>query len=146
LTASYERTTFSAAGIWGIAVKSGLGREVFRVNARLLRRGLLDKDYTELPVTSAHIVALDALPPIHRNPFDRFLIAQAWGRGDRAADRGPGGGRRVKFEFRPIFKGFKFKPEQYRKMMRNVSRILAWVLLLVFVAAFLLRRFHTIAR
>ena len=52
----------------------------------------------------------------------------------------------MKFEFRPFFKGFKFKPEQYRKMMKLVSRILAWVLLLVFIAAFLLRRLHTIAR
>lgn len=52
----------------------------------------------------------------------------------------------MKFEFRPIFKGFKFKPERYRRMMRTVSGILAWVLLLVFIAAFLLRRLHAIAR
>jgi len=68
---------FSAASIWEIATKSGLGREDFQVNARLLRRGLLDNDYEELPIRSDHALAIDALPPIHRDPFDRILIAQA---------------------------------------------------------------------
>jgi len=68
---------FSAASIWEIAIRSGLGREEFQVNARLLRRGLLDNDYEELPIRSEHVLAIDALPPIHRDPFDRILIAQA---------------------------------------------------------------------
>jgi PIN domain nuclease of toxin-antitoxin system len=68
---------FSAASMWEIAIKSGLGREDFRVNARLLRRGLLDNGYEELPIKSEHASAIDALPPIHRDPFDRILIAQA---------------------------------------------------------------------
>ena len=42
-----------------------------------MRRGLLENDYVELPVTSAHAVAVDLLPPIHKDPFDRILIAQA---------------------------------------------------------------------
>jgi PIN domain nuclease of toxin-antitoxin system len=68
---------FSAASMWEITIKSGLGREDFQVNARLLRRGLLDNDYEELPIRSEHALAIDALPPIHRDPFDRILIAQA---------------------------------------------------------------------
>ena len=68
---------FSAASMWEIAIKSRLGREDFQVNARLLRRGLLDNDYEELPIRSEHTLATDALPPIHRDPFDRILIAQA---------------------------------------------------------------------
>jgi hypothetical protein len=48
----------------------------FRVDARLLRRGLLDNGYGELPVMSEHAMALDSLPPIHKDPFDRVLIAQ----------------------------------------------------------------------
>ena len=68
---------FSAANMWKIVIKSGLGREDFQVNARLLRRGLLDNDYEELPIRSEHAVAIDALPPIHGDPFDRILIAQA---------------------------------------------------------------------
>ena len=68
---------FSAASLWEVAIKQQLGREDFRADARLLRRGLFDNGYTELPVTSAHAVALDLLPPLHKDPFDRMLIAQA---------------------------------------------------------------------
>ena len=49
----------------------------FKIDPRLLRRGLLDNGYSELPVTSAHAVAVFSLPPIHKDPFDRILIAQA---------------------------------------------------------------------
>ena len=69
---------FSAASLWEIAIKRGLGREDFRVDVRLLRRGLLDNGYSELPVGSEHAVALDGLPPLHKDPFDRLLVAQAW--------------------------------------------------------------------
>ena len=68
---------FSSASLWEIAIKSGLGRDDFQVDARLLRRGLLDNGYGELPVSSEHAVAIDGLPPIHRDPFDRLLIAQS---------------------------------------------------------------------
>ena len=68
---------FSAASLWEIAVKNGLGREDFKVDPRLLRRGLLEHGYTELPVTGAHALAVDLLPPIHKDPFDRMLVAQA---------------------------------------------------------------------
>jgi len=68
---------FSAASLWEIAIKSGLGRSDFAVDARLLRRGLLDNGYGELPVASEHAVAIDALPPIHRDPFHRLLVAQS---------------------------------------------------------------------
>lgn len=68
---------FSAASLWEVAIKNGLGRAEFRVDPRLLRRGLLENDYTELAVTGAHAVAVDMLPPIHRDPFDRILVVQA---------------------------------------------------------------------
>ncbi len=68
---------FSAASIWEIAIKRGLGRDDFRVEPRLLRRGLLDNGYTELAIASQHALALDTLPPIHKDPFDRILVAQA---------------------------------------------------------------------
>lgn len=68
---------FSAASLWEIAIKSGLGRDDFLVDARILRRTLLDNGYLELRVTSEHAVALDSLPPLHKDPFDRMLIAQA---------------------------------------------------------------------
>ena len=68
---------FSAASLWEITIKSALGREDFRVEPRLLRRGLLDNGYTELPVTSEHAVSVDSLPDLHKDPFDRILLAQA---------------------------------------------------------------------
>ena len=72
---------FSAASIWEIAIKNGLGRDDFKVDARVLRRGLLDNDYTELPITSAHAVFVENLPLIHKDPFDRVLVAQATAEG-----------------------------------------------------------------
>jgi PIN domain nuclease of toxin-antitoxin system len=68
---------FSAASLWEVVIKRGLGREDFAVDARLLRRGLLDNGYSELPIVSEHVVAIDSLPPIHKDPFDRILVAQA---------------------------------------------------------------------
>jgi PIN domain nuclease of toxin-antitoxin system len=68
---------FSSASLWEVAIKRGLGREDFSVDPRLLRRGLLDNGYSELPITSDHAVAVDGLPPIHKDPFDRMLVAQA---------------------------------------------------------------------
>ncbi|NRP73301.1 hypothetical protein ILFOPFJJ_04200 [Ensifer psoraleae] len=67
---------FSAASLWEIAIKRGLGRPDFEADPRLLRRGL-DNGYEELPVSSAHAVEIDQLPPIHKDPFDRILIAQS---------------------------------------------------------------------
>lgn len=68
---------FSAASIWEVAIKQGLKRSDFVAGARLLRRGLLDNGYEELAVTGAHAMAIDSLPPLHKDPFDRILIAQA---------------------------------------------------------------------
>lgn len=68
---------FSAASLWEIAIKRGLGRSDFQVDARVLRRGLLDNAYQELAITSEHAVSIDSLPAIHKDPFDRILVAQA---------------------------------------------------------------------
>ncbi|MCG3145802.1 MAG: hypothetical protein HONDAALG_03478 [Gammaproteobacteria bacterium] len=68
---------FSAASLWEIAIKRSLGRDDFQLDVRLLRRGLLDNGYSELPVGSEHAVAVESLPAIHKDPFDRMLVAQA---------------------------------------------------------------------
>lgn len=92
---------FSAASLWEIAIKRGLGRDDFKVDARLLRRGLHDNGYREIPIGSEHAVAIDSLPPIHKNPFDRMLIAQAMVEGitlltsDAVVAQYPGAVRRV---------------------------------------------------
>jgi PIN domain nuclease of toxin-antitoxin system len=68
---------FSAASIWEIAIKRSLGRADFQVDPLALRRGLLENGYDELPVTGAHGAAVAGLPMLHRDPFDRILVAQA---------------------------------------------------------------------
>jgi PIN domain nuclease of toxin-antitoxin system len=68
---------FSAASLWEVAIKSMLGRPDFRVDARVLRRGLLENGYDELGVAGDHAVAVLNLPPLHKDPFDRMLVAQA---------------------------------------------------------------------
>ena len=77
LQAPETQPVFSAASLWEIAIKSGMGRPDFSVDPHLLRRGLLENGYTELAVTGAHAVAVALLPPLHKDPFDRILIAQA---------------------------------------------------------------------
>src|SRR5713226_2312596 len=62
---------FSTASIWEVAIKQGRGRDDFKTDPRLLRRGLLDNLYRELTVTGEHAVAVAALPPLHKDPFDR---------------------------------------------------------------------------
>jgi PIN domain nuclease of toxin-antitoxin system len=68
---------FSTASIWEVAVKYGRGRDDFKADPRLLRRGLLDNLYRELLITGEHAVAVASLPPLHRDPFDRMLVAQS---------------------------------------------------------------------
>jgi len=72
---------FSAASVWEMAIKSSLGRDDFRVEPRVLRRGLLDNGYLELPITGQHAVGVDLLPLLHRDPFDRILVSQAHAEG-----------------------------------------------------------------
>ncbi|MFZ5810512.1 MAG: type II toxin-antitoxin system VapC family toxin [Thermodesulfobacteriota bacterium] len=68
---------FSPASIWEIGIKKSLGRSDFKVAPEVLRRGLLDNQYQELPITSLHVLAVHDLPPLHKDPFDRMLLAQA---------------------------------------------------------------------
>ena len=68
---------FSAASIWEIAIKSSLGRKDFRVDLVILQAALPAMGLLELPVTAAHAVGVTKLPLIHRDPFDRLLLAQS---------------------------------------------------------------------
>lgn len=77
LTDPKHELLFSAASLWEIAIKAGLGRKDFQVEPRVLRRALLDNGYIELPITSQHAVSIDGLPSHHKDPFDRILLAQA---------------------------------------------------------------------
>jgi PIN domain nuclease of toxin-antitoxin system len=77
LTTSGNILFFSAASIWEIVIKRGLGREDFKVDPHRLRKMLIVHGYTELPVTAEHALSVEALPLLHKDPFDRLLLAQA---------------------------------------------------------------------
>jgi len=68
---------FSAASLWEIAIKAGLGRPNFVFDPQQILRAALDTGFTELPVHSDAAILVAKLPPYHRDPFDRLLIAQA---------------------------------------------------------------------
>lgn len=68
---------FSSASIWEIGIKKSLGRNDFRVDPEVLRSGLLDNQYNELCITSLHALVASDLPLLHKDPFDRMLLAQA---------------------------------------------------------------------
>jgi PIN domain nuclease of toxin-antitoxin system len=68
---------FSAASLWEVGIKFALGRANFTYDPRLLRRDLLDHGYAGLSVTGKHANAVLTLPPLHRDPLDRILIAQS---------------------------------------------------------------------
>ena len=69
--------SFSVASIWEIVIKRGRGRDDFQIDPRLLRRSLLDNEYREFTITGEHAAAIANLPPLHRDPFDRMLVAQS---------------------------------------------------------------------
>jgi PIN domain nuclease of toxin-antitoxin system len=69
---------YSAASIWEVSIKSGLGRKDFKVNPQVLVEALAESGFIELPVSATHAAAVAALPALHRDPFDRMLVAQAY--------------------------------------------------------------------
>ncbi len=78
---SQNQLYFSAASLWEISIKNKLGRSDFKVDLAVLRRNLLDNDFAEIAINSVHALAVDSLPPIHKDPFDRILLAQAHAEG-----------------------------------------------------------------
>lgn len=68
---------FSAVSLWEIVIKRGLGRRDFEIEPTLLRRGLIEAGFEEISISSEHAMAIGLLPPLHKDPFDRMLIAQA---------------------------------------------------------------------
>jgi PIN domain nuclease of toxin-antitoxin system len=68
---------YSAASLWEIAIKAAKGRKDFAADTAAIRDALDTNGFHELPVAAQHAVALSGLPPIHADPFDRMLVAQA---------------------------------------------------------------------
>ena len=68
---------FSAASLWEIVIKAALRRPDFKVDVAALRPALTAMGFAELPVSGAHAERLASLPPVHKDPFDRMLVAQS---------------------------------------------------------------------
>ena len=68
---------FSVASLWELVIKRGLDRPDFRLEPPLLRQALLEAGWRDLPVVAHHVLAVGQLPGLHRDPFDRLLLAQA---------------------------------------------------------------------
>jgi PIN domain nuclease of toxin-antitoxin system len=68
---------FSVASLWEVAIKTSLGKAGFTVDASQLRQGLLREGFQELGIEAEHCLAVQHLPWVHRDPFDRLLVAQA---------------------------------------------------------------------
>jgi len=68
---------FSVVSLWEIGVKRGLKRPGFQLDPHVMRAELLIRGFIELPVSGEHALAVDQLPPLHGDPFDRLLLCQA---------------------------------------------------------------------
>ncbi len=68
---------FSAASLWEIVIKSALRKEDFSIDVAVLRPALAEMGLGELAVSGAHAERLATLPPVHKDPFDRMLVAQS---------------------------------------------------------------------
>jgi PIN domain nuclease of toxin-antitoxin system len=68
---------YSAASIWEIAIKAGLGRAGFSIDPVQIEREARHAGFTELPIAARHAMAVHGLPPHHNDPYDRLLLAQA---------------------------------------------------------------------
>ncbi len=77
LAKSANALYFSAGSIWEIAIKSGFAKREFQVDANLLRTQARHDGYEEIAILGSHALAASELPRIHKDPFDRLLIAQA---------------------------------------------------------------------
>ena len=71
------RPCYSVASIWEVVIKSALGRRDFEIDAAALRRGLRAGGWEEIGIAAPHVLGVAALPPLHADPFDRLLLAQA---------------------------------------------------------------------
>ena len=68
---------YSAASVWEISIKASLRRSDFKIDVEQFHASLPEAGFSELAVRAAHAVAVSKLPDLHRDPFDRMLVAQA---------------------------------------------------------------------
>lgn len=77
-----DRRLLSAASTWELAIKQGIGLLALGADTRSwVRRAVAELDLELLSITSEHAAVAEDLPPVHRDPFDRILVAQATSEG-----------------------------------------------------------------
>jgi PIN domain nuclease of toxin-antitoxin system len=76
----------SAATVWEVAIKRALGK--LRLDGSM-EDHLRGSAFRSLAITSSHAERAGALPPVHRDPFDRMLVAQALSEGLTLVTRDP---------------------------------------------------------
>jgi len=72
---------FSPASIWEVVIKRSLNRSDFDVDPLALHNGLIDNGYQQLVITAKHALLTGTLPYIHKDPFDRIILAQTLSEG-----------------------------------------------------------------
>jgi PIN domain nuclease of toxin-antitoxin system len=77
LRARDNELAFSVATLWEVAIKTSLGRPEFQVDPKQLQSALLGEGFVEVAILPEHVIRVARLPWIHRDPFDRMLVAQA---------------------------------------------------------------------
>jgi PIN domain nuclease of toxin-antitoxin system len=83
IEADVNEPAFSVVSLWEISIKRAQGREDLQVDPRRLRRRLIENAWREIPIDGEHAIIAGGLPPIHKDPFDRLLVAQAMVEGAR---------------------------------------------------------------
>ena len=68
---------YSSASIWEIVIKRGLNRPDFNADPHLLNTALIENGYIHLPISAEHTLYTGTLPMIHKDPYDRILVAQS---------------------------------------------------------------------
>lgn len=68
---------FSVASLWEIGIKRAQGQSDFQFDVRSVRSGLLSRAFREILINGEHAAYAGGLPSLHKDPFDRMLVAQA---------------------------------------------------------------------
>jgi PIN domain nuclease of toxin-antitoxin system len=77
ITDTENELYFSVVSLWEIVIKTGRGGLDFQIDAAKMRLNLLNNGYVEVPIESDHVIGVSTLPALHKDPFDRLLLAQS---------------------------------------------------------------------
>jgi len=73
----HNRLFFSTAAYWEISIKYASGRLALPIEPWLLVDALVKNGYREVPIGRKHVYTLSSIADVHKDPFDRIMVAQA---------------------------------------------------------------------